>query len=314
MNNLTRKLGIGVLLLGLLLVSACSTEAPGSADDKEAGDNEKENIKIGLSVSTLNNPFFVTLRDSAESKAEELGYEIVTADAQDDPSKQLSDIEDMLQQDIDVLLVNPTDSDAVVAAVELANGEEIPVVTVDRSSEGGEVIAHVASDNISGGEMAGEFIGEKLENEGKVVELEGVSGSSTSRERGEGFHNIINEIDELEIVASQSADFDRTKGLSVMENIIQGSGDVDAVFAHNDEMALGALEALEAKNILEDVVVVGFDATDDAVSSVEDGRLDATIAQQPDLIGESAVDAAGKVANGEDIEDYIPIDLKLVTE
>src|SRR5690625_1424281 len=181
MNNLTRKLGIGVLLLGLLLVSACSTEAPGSADDKEAGDNEKENIKIGLSVSTLNNPFFVTLRDSAESKAEELGYEIVTADAQDDPSKQLSDIEDMLQQDIDVLLVNPTDSDAVVAAVELANGEDIPVVTVDRSSEGGEVIAHVASDNISGGEMAGEFIGEKLENDGKVVELEGVSGSSTSR-------------------------------------------------------------------------------------------------------------------------------------
>src|SRR5690625_4618855 len=120
--------------------------------------------------------------------------------------------------------------------------------------------------------MAGEFIGEKLENEGKVVELEGVSGSSTSRERGEGFHNIINEIDELEIVASQSADFDRTKGLSVMENIIQGSGDVDAVFAHNDEMALGALEALEAKSILEDVVAVGFDATDDAVSSVEIGR------------------------------------------
>lgn len=314
MNNLTRKLGIGVLLFVLLLVSACSTEAPGSADDKEAGDNEKEDIKIGLSVSTLNNPFFVTLRDSAESKAEELGYEIVTADAQDDPSKQLSDIEDMLQQDIDVLLVNPTDSDAVVAAVELANGEEIPVVTVDRSSEGGEVVAHVASDNISGGEMAGEFIGEKLENEGKVVELEGVSGSSTSRERGEGFHNIINEIDELEIVASQSADFDRTKGLSVMENIIQGSGDVDAVFAHNDEMALGALEALEAKNILEDVVVVGFDATDDAIASVEAGRLDATIAQQPDLIGESAVDAASKIANGEEVEDFIPIDLKLVTE
>src|SRR5690625_1773217 len=124
----------------------------------------------------------------------------------------------MLQQDIDVLLVNPTDSDAVVAAVELANGEDIPVVTVDRSSEGGEVVTHVASDNISGGEMAGEFIGEKLDNQGEIVEIEGVSGSSTSRERGEGFHNIINEIDELEIVASQSADFDRTKGLSVMRS------------------------------------------------------------------------------------------------
>src|SRR5690625_100036 len=151
MNRLTRKIGIGVLLFVLLLISACSTEAPGSADDKEAGDNEKEDIKIGLSVSTLNNPFFVTLRDSAESKAEELGYEIVSADAQDDPSKQLSDIEDMLQQDIDVLLVNPTDSDAVVAAVELANREEIPVVTVDRSAERGEVITKRAADNMSGG-------------------------------------------------------------------------------------------------------------------------------------------------------------------
>src|SRR5690625_929569 len=148
--------------------------------------------------------------------------------------------------------------------------------------------------------MARECIGEKLENEGKVVELEGVSGSSSSRERGEGFHNIINEIDELEIVASKSADFDRTKGLSVMDNIIQGSGDVDAVFAHNDEMALGALEALEAKSTLEEATVVGFDATDDAVSSVEDGRLDATIAQHPDSIGESAVAAAAKVANCEE--------------
>jgi ribose transport system substrate-binding protein len=314
MSQLTRHIGIFVLLAVLLVVSACSTDAPGSKDKNEGEKESAEtsSIKIGLSVSTLNNPFFVTLKDSAEDAAKEAGYTIVTADAQDDPSKQLSDIEDMLQQNIDVLLVNPTDSDAVVAAVELANAAGVPVITVDRSSEGGDVVAHVASDNESGGEMAGEFIAERLENVGKIVEIEGISGASATRERGKGFHNIVDEIDGIEVVASQSADFDRTKGLSVMENIIQSTGKVEAVFAHNDEMALGALEALEAQNMLEDVFVVGFDATDDAVLAVEEGRLDATIAQQPNLIGEFAVDAAGKIANGESVESFIPIELKLV--
>src|SRR5699024_5749736 len=144
------------------------------------------------------------------------------------------------------------------------------------------------------------------------VELEGISGSSTTRERGKGFHNIVDEMDDIDVVANQSADFDRTKGLSVMENILQSKGEIDAVFAHNDEMALGAVEALEGQGMLEDVIVVGFDATDDAV--VEEGRMDATIAQQPELIGESAIEAAGKVANGDEVDEFIPVELQMVTE
>ncbi len=308
-------LTLGLVLALSLLFAACSTDKPGSSDkDEQDGSGEAKDIKIGLSISTLNNPFFVTLRDGAESTAKEAGYEIITSDAQDDSTKQLSDVEDMLQQDIDVLLINPTDSDAVVAAVELANGSDIPVITVDRNSEGGEVVTHVASDNVEGGEMAAAFIMEQLDNTGHLVELEGISGASATRERGKGFHNVIDDEADIELEAKQSAEFDRTKGLSVMENIIQGHKNIDAVFAHNDEMALGALEALESQNMLEDVIVVGFDATDDAVKAVEDGRLDATIAQQPDLIGEEAVNAAGKLANGEELEDFIPVELQLVTE
>lgn len=308
-------LTLGLVLALSLLFAACSTDKPGSSDkDEQDGSGEAKDIKIGLSISTLNNPFFVTLRDGAESTAKEAGYEIITSDAQDDSTKQLSDVEDMLQQDIDVLLINPTDSDAVVAAVELANGSDIPVITVDRNSEGGEVVTHVASDNVEGGEMAAAFIMEQLDNSGHLVELEGISGASATRERGKGFHNVIDDEADIELEAKQSAEFDRTKGLSVMENIIQGHKNIDAVFAHNDEMALGAIEALESQNMLEDVIVVGFDATDDAVKAVEDGRLDATIAQQPDLIGEEAVNAAGKLANGEELEDFIPVELQLVTE
>lgn len=305
--------GLLIAAVMLIVLGACSTEGPKDAEGKKDGE-DKDSVKIGLSISTLNNPFFVTLRDGAENAAKEAGYELVTADAQNDPSTQLSDIEDLLQQDIDILLVNPVDSEAVVTAVESANKAEVPVVTVDRSSDGGEVVTHIASDNIAGGEMAGEFIVEQLEEKGNIVELEGISGSSAARERGEGFHNIIDKLDEMEVVAKQTADFDRTKGLSVMENIIQGTKDFVALFAHNDEMALGAIEALESQNMLEDVIVVGFDATEDAVKAVEDGRMAATIAQQPEIIGQRGVEAAGKIVKGEEVEEFIPVELKLITK
>lgn len=311
MKNWLIKIGMFTLLLGFL--AACSTDAPGSDDSNDVEeDNGDGDVTIGFSVSTLNNPFFVTLADGTEAAAEEAGYKVITSDAQDDPSKQLNDIDDLLQQDIDILIINPVDSDAVVSAVESANNTNIPVITVDRSSEGGEVVAHIASDNTAGGEMAGEFIEEQLGGEGSIVELEGIPGASATRERGAGFHNIVDEIEGLEVIAKQTANFDRTEGLSVMENIIQGAEKVDAVFAHNDEMALGALEALEAENMLDDVIVVGFDATDDAVAAVEEGRMNATVAQLPELLGEKSVEIAGRVINGETVEEFIPVELELV--
>jgi len=159
--------------------------------------------------------------------------------------------------------------------------------------------------------MAGEFIIEALKDGGNIVELEGIPGSSAARERGEGFHQVIDKASNIKVVAKQAADFDRAKGLSVMENILQSQKDIKAVFAHNDEMALGALEALEAHG-MKDVIVVGFDATDDAVKAVQEGKMAATIAQKPALIGENAVKTALKVVNGETVEKFIPVPLELV--
>ncbi|MED3550379.1 ribose ABC transporter substrate-binding protein RbsB [Cytobacillus praedii] len=297
----------------MVLLAGCSTEAPGSSDknEKETGGKKDDSVKIGLSVSTLNNPFFVSLKQGAEDEAKAQGAEIVTVDAQNDSAKQVSDIEDLIQQGVDVLLVNPTDSAAVAVAIESANNANIPVITVDRSAEGGEVVAHIASDNVAGGEMAGKFILEKLGNKGKVVELEGIPGSSAARERGEGFHKAVDAVADVEVVAKQAADFDRAKGLSVMENILQGNKDIQAVFAHNDEMALGALEAIQAAG-LTDVIVVGFDATDDAVKAVESGNMAATVAQKPAIIGQQGVTTALKVANDETVDEFIPVELELV--
>ena len=161
-----------------------------------------------------------------------------------DPAKELSNVEDLLVKGVDVLLINPTDSDAVGSAVAAANKAGVPVVTLDRGANSGTVVAHIASDNVAGGRMAGEFILQKLGGKGKVVELEGIPGTTAARDRGQGFNEAVK--DKLEVVARQTADFDRTKGLTVMENVVQAQPDFDAVFAHNDKMALGALRALEA--------------------------------------------------------------------
>ncbi|WP_400162716.1 ribose ABC transporter substrate-binding protein RbsB [Brevibacillus sp. TJ4] len=302
--------------LVLAMLAGCSTSSNLENNTPEqstgnAGEGDGK-LTIGLAVSTLNNPFFVTLRDGAQKAADEAGVELLVVDAQDDTAKQISGVEDLIQKKVDVLLINPTDSAAIVTAVEAANQANIPVITVDRASEGGQVVSHIASDNIAGGKMAGEFILEKLGGAGNIVELQGIAGTSAARDRGQGFHEAVDNKDGVAVVASQPADFDRAKGMNVMENILQSTPDVQAVFAHNDEMALGALQAIEAQG--KDILVVGFDATDDAVKAVNDGKMAATVAQKPDLIGETALQTAVKVANGEQVEANIPVELELVTK
>jgi len=301
---------LSVLLLAIGVLVGCSLENNATSTNKTEKKKE-DGVKIGLSISTLNNPFFVTLKEGAEKAAKEANATLTVVDAQNDSAKQANDIEDLIQQGVDVILVNPTDSSAVTSAIESANKANIPVITVDRSADGGEVVAHIASDNVAGGKMAGEFIVEALKDGGNIVELEGIPGSSAARERGEGFHQVIDKASNIKVVAKQAADFDRAKGLSVMENILQSQKDIKAVFAHNDEMALGALEALEAHG-MKDVIVVGFDATDDAVKAVKEGKMAATIAQKPALIGENAVKTALKVVKGETVEKFIPVPLELV--
>lgn len=273
---------------------------------------DSDTKKIGLIVSTLNNPFFVDLRDGVIKKAKELGYEVVVLDSQNDPAKEVSNMEDITVKNVDVVLLNPVDSDSAVASVMIANNSDLPVVTVDRAANGGNVVSHIASDNVAGGDMAAKFLIEKLGGEGNIVELEGIAGSSATRDRGKGFEDGIKESN-FNLVAKQSADFDRTKGLSVMENIIQSKSDISAVFAQNDEMALGAQKALEGAG-MKDVLVVGFDATDDAVDAVKKGKMAATVAQQPILIGETAVEAIHKLLSEEKIDSYIPVELKLITK
>ncbi|TLP46161.1 MULTISPECIES: ribose ABC transporter substrate-binding protein RbsB [Cohaesibacter] len=267
---------------------------------------------LALVVSTLNNPFFVTLKEGAEAKASELGYKLLVLDSQNDPAKELANVEDVLNKNIKLMMINPTDSDAVRSAIKAANRKDIPVVTLDRGASSGKVVSHIASDNVQGGEMAGQLIIDTLKGKGKVVELQGVPGTSAARDRGEGFNKAIKTATGIEVVASQAADFDRTKGLNVMENILQAQPEINAVFAHNDEMALGAIKAIEAAK--RDIIVVGFDGTDDAVKSVNDGEMLATVAQQAGMIGSMGVEVADKILKGESVPEYTPVALQVITK
>jgi ribose transport system substrate-binding protein len=308
-----KKISNKVLSLFLTGIIAFATLAGcGQQGAKKGNETKKETTtaskKIGMIVSTLNNPFFVSMKEGAAKKAKEMGYELVILDSQNDAAKERANVEDLVQQGVSALIVNPTDSDAVGNAIKVANDKKVPVLTVDRKANSGNVVSHIASDNIKGGNMAGEFILEKLGGKANIVELQGIPGASATRDRGKGFHEAVDGKAGVKVVATQSADFDRQKGLNVMENIMQGNAKFDAVFAHNDEMALGAIKALKDKK----VVIVGFDGNEDAKKAVDEGKLTATIAQQPDLMGSLAVENAIKVIKGEKVANEIPVDLKII--
>lgn len=309
-----KKLIAGMMVSLLLVtgVAGCTTKSSLEENKEPAKTSSDDKLTIGLAISTLNNPFFVSLKEGAEKAAKEAGAELIVVDAQDDTAKQISGVEDLIQKKVDVLLINPTDGDAIGTAIEAANTANIPVITVDRSANAGKVVSHIASDNVKGGQMAGEYILNALGNKGQLVELQGIAGTSAANDRGKGFHEAVDNKAGVTVVASQPADFDRAKGLTVMENILQGKKDIQAVFAHNDEMALGAQQAIEASG--KKIMIVGFDATDDAVKAVQEGKMAATVAQKPGLIGETAVNTAVKVSKGETVDSFIPVELELVTK
>ncbi|MBR2484609.1 MAG: substrate-binding domain-containing protein [Oscillospiraceae bacterium] len=268
------------------------------------------NGTIGLSVSTQNNPFFVTLVEGAKEAADAAGVQLTVADAGDDAAKQTSDIEDLIASGISVLIVNPVDSDAVTGAVEAAKAKGVKVIAVDRAVNGVEIDCQIASDNVLGAELATQYIVDVLGEGAVVAELEGVTGASAAIDRSQGFHNIADS--KLKVVASQTANFARTEGMSVMENMLQANPDIQGVFAANDEMALGAMEAISGAG--KNVMVVGFDATDDAIASIKAGQMAATIAQQPALIGSTSVEYAQKLIAGESIPTSVPVEVTLITK
>ena len=303
---------VTTLLAVLALAVLVTTLVVGCQRGGGGGGGQGGGQRIGLSVSTLNNPFFVSLRDGAQEAADEAGVELIVSDAQNDTAQQQDDIQNFITQQVGAILVNPVDSDAVVPAVQAANSAGIPVIALDRRASGGDIVTTIASDNVQGGKMAGEEL-IRLVGSGSVAQLEGKPGTDPARDRGQGFQEAIDAQSSVEVVASQAANFDRGEGLNVTENILQANPNIKGIFAQNDEMALGAVQAI-GDGAGNEVKIVGFDAIEDALNAIQDGTMNATIAQQPSKMGSLGVENAMKVINGESVEENIPVEVQLVTQ
>ncbi|MGO1768435.1 MAG: substrate-binding domain-containing protein [Microbacterium sp.] len=283
--------GASILFAGSLALAGC-----GSGGATGGG------LTVGISMSTLENPFFGNVKDSAVAKGEEDGVKTLVSDAQDDTQKQLNDVQDLITKGASVIILNPVEPESATPIVELANDRDIPVITVDRSSAGGEVASHIASDNVEGGRLICEWLAEHIDGEGSLAVLEGISGTSPELDRDEGCKAALEAHPDIETVASQPADWDREKGYTVTENILQANSDLAAIFGRNDLAALGAVEAAKQAGRLSDLTIISFDGIDDALQSIKAGELSATVVQDPVLMGETALETAVSLSDGEDVE------------
>lgn len=269
--------------------------------------------RIGLSLSTLNNPFFVQIRSGAQAEAKAQGVRLTVTDAQNDASQQANQLQNFTSAKVGAIIVNPVDSDAASNSVKAAGKAGIPVIAVDRGVNDARTAALVASDNVAGGELAAKSLAEKLGGRGKIVILQGQPGTSAARERAQGFAQGLKQYPGIEVVAQQPADFDRTKALDVTSNLLQAHPDLQGVIAANDEMALGAIKALGSK-AGRTVPVVGFDGTPDGLKAVKDGTLYASVAQQPTQLGRIAVENALKALDGDTVPRTVKVPVKVVTQ
>ncbi len=272
---------------------------------------ERQQAVIGLTLCmTEKTPFFISLVKGAQEAADQLNARLIVRYANDDAGLQSSQIRSLVHGRVSALLLNPV-SDAVIPEVEAAVSAGIPVFTIDRSAEKGPIVSHIASDNRTGGRMAGEYLAEILHRKGKVVELEGTPGSSAARDRGAGFSQAFTAYPDIRVIVRQTANFNRLAGKTVFSKILLENPTIDGVFAHNDDMILGAIEAAREAGRA-GIAFVGFDAIEDAIAALESGDLLATVAQRPEEMGRRGVETVVKHLNGETVPDYIPVDLALI--
>ncbi|QNF27154.1 ABC transporter substrate-binding protein [Metabacillus elymi] len=314
MKKNVKSLLVLVSTIVMALMSACSS----ASESSNEGTGEKKSddqLKIGLTVGTLANPFFVAMGKGAEEAGKELGAEVLVESAEYDLAKQTSQIEDFITKEVDVILLNAVDTKGIAAAVQQAKGAGIPVIAVDTNAEGG-VDATVTSDNYQAGKLAGEYVVEQLNGKGDIVIIDGPPVSAVA-DRIKGFEDVIKD-SEIKVVAKQNGEGNREKALTVMESILQAnpSGSIDAVFAINDPEAIGVEIAQEQAGRKDEFFVVGVDGAPEAADAMakEGSTIMATSAQSPSEMVKKAVEIGMKVKNGEDVEELIKVPVELVTQ
>lgn len=294
-------------LLALLIISGiagCSKQA-----------KNQSNQKMAVVISTLNNPWFVTLAESAAERAKELGYEATIFDSQNNSAKEAEHFDNIIAMRYDAILFNPTDADGSVLNVKRAKEAGIPTFCMDREINSRDAaVTQLLSDNFTGCVKLGQYFVRQLKQQGNYVEILGLVGDNNTWNRSAGFHSVVDEFPGLKMVAQQSADFDRNKAMDVMETIMQAQPHIDAVFCGNDAMAMGAYQAVLAAGKINKIKIFGFDGAEDAVRGVAEGKIAATVMQFPVLESRTSAELAHAYINGKrDISGKTPVEVILIT-
>ena len=281
----------------------------------DAGQENKGNGRIAVVVSTLNNPWFVVLANTARDEAQRRGYQVTIFDSQNDPAREAEHFENIVAAGYAAILFNPTDANGSIANALRAKAKQIPVFTMDRELNSKEAtVSQVLSDNYAGAVTVGQYFVETVGQSGNYVELLGLVSDNNTWNRSKGFHSVVDRFPRLKMVAQQSAEFDRTKALEVMETILQAQPSIQAVFCGNDAMALGAYQALLGAGKANSVKVFGFDGSDDAIHSVSEGRLSSTAMQYPKVMARTVAEFADRYLKGErQFPQKVPVAVDLVT-
>ncbi len=287
----------------------------GLATSSFAADQSAAKQKIAVVVSTLNNPWFVVLGETAKARAVELGYDATIFDSQNDTAKEASHFENLIAGGYKAVLFNPTDANGSVANVLKAKAAGVPVFCIDREiNSTNAATAQMLSDNYSGCVALGQHFVKVVGKEGKYAELLGIVGDNNTWTRSKGFHTVVDRYPGLKMVAQQSADFDRAKGLEVFESILQKNPDIAAVFCGNDAMAMGAYQALVTAGKADKVKVFGFDGADDVVKLIAEKKIAATGMQFPKTMARNSAEYADQYIKGKrDFQQKIPVKVELVT-
>jgi ribose transport system substrate-binding protein len=276
-------------------------------------DKALEGILVGYSAAGLIDDLQITWSEGVKDAIESAGGTVIIVDSQNDISKQIADIEDLLAQEIDYLVVNPVDEAGIVPAVEAANAANVPVITIDRGAGGGVVATHVGFDNYKAGYDAGIYIADQNDGTGKVAQLEGQAGTSVARERGQGFRDAIAEYPDMEIVFEQPTDWSTSLGLSATEDLLTAHPDVVGIWAHSDDIIMGAVEALENAGLQDQVITVGMGMFGGGPESILEGKLDASWELFPAELGKIAGQAVVDLASGKAVPSSISTEMVFVT-
>lgn len=300
---------IPLLVVMLALLAGCGGNQ--AADKSDAGKDKK--ITVGVVLKAANSDYWKIVTAGAQKAGKDLGVEVkvLGPNAETDVTGQVSMIEDQIVKKVSALVVAPSQPSSVIPAFDKAKAANIPVVLADTDAKWDSKVSFVGTGNLAGGKQAGEYLGKKLGKGAKVAILRGALGDPTHDERANGAKEAMVAAG-INIVTVQPANSERAMGMTVMENILQANKEIQGVFATNDEMALGALQALAA--VGKQIPVVGFDGSPDALKSIKEGKLDSSIAQSPFNIGKMSVEAAVKAAKGESVEKRIDTGTEVINK